>query len=458
MMKISSIPFREYDIRGIVDEQLDETLVEQIGRALGTMLVAKGQPSLFVARDGRLSGPKLVTALKKGLLSTGCDVIDIGQVPTPLLYFAVNNYPTKSGVVLTGSHNPANYNGLKIAVDGKTLSGQAIRDLYQAVCDGKFAQGQGRESTQDIVSDYIERVCNDVKLSRPLKLVIDSGHGIAGAVAPALYRRLGCEVVELYCDVDGHFPHHHPDPGCPENLQDLIKKVAEVQADIGLAFDGDADRLGVITDTGTIIWPDRQLVLFALDVLKRQPGAEIIYDVKSTYHLDAIIKKAGGKPTMWKTGHSLIKQKLIDSGAALAGELSGHIFFKERWYGFDDGLYAGARLLEILAQSDQSISALFADIPDSVNTPELKIQVSEQQKQPLMRKILECFHPPGAERVTIDGLRLVFKNGWGLIRPSNTTACLTLRFEADNADHLAEIQTIFRQQLLAIQPDLSLPF
>ncbi len=450
--------FRAYDIRGIVGEGLTEKTVYLVGQAIGSTALEHGEKRIALGRDGRISGPALSRALCAGLLASGCDVIDIGIVPTPLLYYATKMMDTRSGVMLTGSHNPAEYNGLKMMIAGKTLAEDDIQQLYQRIIKNNLLTGSAEVCELGIIERYMARVKQDVHLSRPLKIVVDCGNGVAGGVAPNLFRELGCEVIELFCDIDGRFPNHHPDPSQTENLSDLIRVVRETQADIGLAFDGDGDRLGVVTTSGAVIWPDRQLMLFAKSILAHHPGAKIIYDVKCTYHLPKIIHQYGGVPIMWKTGHSLIKSKLAETQAALAGEMSGHIFFKDRWYGFDDAIYAGARLLEILAQSVGNSDDLFCDIPNSVNTPELKIYVDEAEKFSLMEKIIDSINFGSAEIVTIDGLRVNFADGWGLVRPSNTTPCLVLRFEAENESVLAQIQTLFRDFLLKVKPDLVLPF
>lgn len=450
--------FRAYDIRGIADKELTSASVYALGCAIGSLALEQGEERIAMGRDGRLSGPHLSKALCEGLLSTGCDVIDIGIVPTPLLYYATHVMDTLSGVMLTGSHNPAEYNGLKIMISGKTLAEGDIRALYMRIIEKRFREGQGEVYELDIIKRYIARVKQDVHLARPLKIVVDCGNGIASKIAPELFRQLGCDVHELFCTVDGHFPNHHPDPSQTENLQDLIRAVRETNADIGLAFDGDGDRLGVVTSTGEVIWPDRQLMLFAKDVLQKQPGAKIIYDVKCTSHLAKVIHEFGGVPIMWKTGHSLIKAKLAETQAALAGEMSGHIFFKDRWYGFDDALYAGARLLEILAQHSGQSDELFRHIPNSVNTPELKIYVDDSEKFLLMDRLIQSADFSPAEVLTIDGLRVNFNDGWGLVRPSNTTPCLVLRFEAETQHILEKIQALFRDYLLMMKADLVIPF
>lgn len=458
MRNISAEIFRAYDIRGIVDETLTDEAVYAIAKAIGSEALAQHQQTVIMARDGRLSGPVLGEALKKGLLDSGCDVIDIGNVPTPLLYFATNILPTQSGVMLTGSHNPANYNGLKIVIGGETLSETKIQKLYQRIITEDFSHGQGKYKKVNIVETYISRILGDVHLPRGLKVVVDAGNGIAGEIAPKLYKQLGCEVVELFCEVDGRFPNHHPDPSEPHNLEDLIRVVKETQSDIGLAFDGDGDRLGVVTNAGEIIWPDRQLMLYAQDILSRNPGEKIIFDVKCTQHLAKIIKKAGGKPLMFKTGHSLIKNKMREEKAPLAGEMSGHIFFKERWYGFDDGLYTGARLLEIVSKHSCSVSEIFKTLPNSINTPELKLAVNNDQRKKLLEGLLNSAVVKDANLITIDGVRVEYEKSWGLMRGSNTTSHLILRFEAIDQENLIHIQEKFRSELLRLDNTLDLPF
>ncbi len=455
---IPSSIFKAYDIRGIVGETLTPDIVRRIGQAIGSVAAARGQAAVAVARDGRLSGPEFVAALGDGLQAAGRRVIDLGRVPTPVLYFATHELDTRSGVMVTGSHNPPAYNGFKIVVDGETLSGEAIQDLRRRILASDYVTGQGSHETQEILPRYLARITDDVRLARPLKVVVDCGNGVAGAAAPALLRRLGCEVSELFCTVDGRFPNHHPDPSQTENLADLIEAVRREDADVGLAFDGDGDRLGVVDATGRIIWPDRQMMLYAADILSRHPGAEIIYDVKCSRHLGRVIEEHGGRPLMWRTGHSLIKAKMREDGALLAGEMSGHIFFKERWYGFDDALYAAARLLEILARETRPPAAVFADLPDAVSTPELRVEMAEGEHFRFMERFAGSAQFPGAKLSTIDGIRADFDDGWGLIRPSNTTPCLIIRFEADDEAALARIQTLFREAILALEPDLQLPF
>ncbi len=450
--------FKAYDIRGIVGKTLTPEIVEAIGQAIGSEAVEKQQRSICVGYDGRLSGPELAAALARGIMKSGIDVINLGLVATPMVYFAAYHLETGSGVMVTGSHNPPDYNGLKMVVAGETLSGDTIQRLRARIDNNDFVHGQGQESSFDIAPAYIERIASDIKLKRPLKLTVDCGNGVPGAFAGTLYRALGCEVEELFCEVDGNFPNHHPDPSVPENLTDLISNLIDGNSELGFAFDGDGDRLGVVTKDGSIIYPDRQLLLFAEDVLKRNAGATIIYDVKSTRNLAPWIKQRGGNPLMWKTGHSLVKAKMKETGAALAGEMSGHVFFKERWYGFDDGLYAGARLLEILSQFDNPSEILNA-LPDSVSTPEQHINMKEGEPHALISQLQATAKFDDADDVlTIDGLRVEYADGFGLMRPSNTTPVIVLRFEADNVEALKRIQNSFREVILAAAPEAKLPF
>ena len=451
--------FKAYDIRGIVDRTLTEEAVEAIGRGLGTLGAKQGVKRFVVGRDGRLSGPRLVAALTRGLNAAGMDVTDIGVVATPMVYFATHELATGSGVMVTGSHNPPEYNGLKMMVAGDTLAAEAIQDLRKLVEAGKFTAGKGASEAKDMTAAYLARIVGDVKLGRLVRVAIDCGNGSPGAIAPALYRKLGCEVQELFCEVDGTFPNHHPDPSKPENLQDLIRAVKEGHAELGLAFDGDGDRLGVVTKSGRIIYADRQLMLFAADVLQRNPGAKVIFDVKCTRNLFGWIRDHGGEPVLWKTGHSLIKAKLKETGAPLAGEMSGHIFFKERWYGFDDGLYAGARLLEILSRAPNLTQAL-EGLPDSIATPELNLALEKEgENHALIARLQKTATFDGAaEVITIDGLRVEYADGFGLMRASNTTPVLVLRFEADTESALARIQADFRRVLAEALPKAKLPF
>ena len=450
--------FKAYDIRGIVDKSMTADVVRQIGHALGSLAIEQGQNAIAVGRDGRLSGPELAGALMDGICAAGVDAIDVGCVPTPVAYFAAYELGCNSCVSVTGSHNPPDYNGLKMVIGGTTLALEAIQNLKQRIEAGNLKHGRGERRSADVKSAYIDKIVGDVKLARPLKIVMDCGNGVAGAFAPELFKRLGCEIIPLFCEVDGNFPNHHPDPSKPENLADVIKALKETDAEIGIAFDGDGDRLGVVTKDGEIIYPDRQLMLFAADVLSRVPGGQIIYDVKCTRLLAPWIRQHGGVPLMWNTGHALVKAKLKETGAPLAGEMSGHTFFKERWYGFDDGLYTGARLLEILSRS-ADVNAPLKALPNSPSTPELNIKMAEGEPFALIDKLKAAGKFDGAEEIiTIDGVRVEFADGFGLARPSNTTPVVVLRFEADNDTALERIQAGFRQAITAVWPGIKLPF
>lgn len=448
--------FRAYDIRGIVDEQLSDAMLYHIGLAVGTQVKRNGEDSIAVGADGRLSSPRLSQALMAGLADTGCRVLNLGAVPTPVLYFGVKTLGTASGIMLTGSHNPSNYNGCKIVIGGHTLANDSITALYDLIKLQDYELGIGAIEEHIIDQVYQDRIDSDVKLARPLKVVLDAGNGIAGDIAPKLFKQLGCDVIPLFCEVDGNFPNHHPDPGKPANLVDLQAAVAKHKADIGLAFDGDGDRVGVITETGQMIYPDKLLMLFAEDVISRNPQAEIIYDVKCTRLLEPFIQSKGGVPTMWKTGHSLIKSKMIETGALLAGEMSGHIFFKERWYGFDDGIYSAVRLCEILASTSESASAMFKRFPEDVSTPEINIQVTEDEKFDLVTQ-LQSAHFLTGNVSTIDGIRVDYADGWGLVRASNTTPVLVLRFEGQNQAVLQRIKEEFQHHLYAVDTKLTVP-
>jgi phosphomannomutase/phosphoglucomutase len=452
--------FKAYDIRGIVGRTLTEETVRLIGRALGSEARArgKGAQTVAVGRDGRLSGPALSAALMQGLRESGVDVIDIGMVATPVTYFAAHHLGCGNAVSVTGSHNPPDYNGLKMVLGGVTLSGEDIQDLRRRIEEERFVAGEGTASARNVLPDYLDRIVSDVKLARPMRIAIDCGNGVAGASAGELYRRLGCDLIELYTEVDGTFPNHHPDPSKPENLRELIDAVRTGKAELGLAFDGDGDRLGVVTPDGRIIYPDRQLMLFARDVLSRVPGGQIVYDVKCTRHVAPWVRRHGGVPSMWKTGHSLIKARMKELGAPLAGEMSGHIFFGERWYGFDDAQYAGARLLEILSKEADPGAVLNA-LPDSISTPELNWQLAEGEPHRLIAKLQESASFEGAsEIIRIDGLRVEYPDGFGLARASNTTPVIVLRFESDSDAGLARIKEDFRRQLAAVKPGAQLPF
>ena len=454
--------FKAYDIRGIVDKSLTEDAVRLIGVALANQAREKGVSKIVVGRDGRLSGPRLAEALADGIQSAGLGVIDIGMVTTPIVYFATYHLGTGTGVAITGSHNPPDYNGLKMMVAGETLHGDAIQDLRARINEGRLQQvpaaERGSFERKEVAEAYQAGALSDVQLARPLKIAIDAGNGVAGAYAPALFRALGCEVTELFCEVDGNFPNHHPDPAHLENLQDLIHCLKTTDAELGLAFDGDGDRLGLVTKDGEVIFPDRQMMLFAEDVLSRHPGAEIIYDVKCSRNLATWIRERGGRPLMWRTGHSLVKAKLRETGAPLAGEMSGHIFFKDRWFGFDDGLYSGVRMLEILARHADP-SAVLKALPDSPTTPELQLWTAEGDNFRIIESMRKHARFPGAsEVITIDGLRVEYPDGFALARPSNTTPVVVMRFEADTQEALVRIQSAMRAAILAASPDVKLPF
>lgn len=450
--------FRAYDIRGIVGETLSSSIVERIGAAIGSEAISRGLASLCIGYDGRHSSPGLADALAQGVMAAGCNVIHVGAVPTPVLYFATHHLENGSGVMVTGSHNPANYNGLKIMLGGETLSGDAIKALYRRVQTGNLAAGRGTQSSEDVRRAYLDRIVGDIAVAAPLKVVVDAGNGIAGELGPMLIEELGCEVIPLYCDVDGDFPNHHPDPGKPANLADLIERVKAEGADLGIAFDGDGDRLGLVTNSGKIIWPDRLLMLFARDVVSRNPGADVLYDVKCSRRLAGVISEAGGRPIMWKTGHSLMKAKMKETGALLAGEMSGHIFFAERWYGFDDGLYAAARLLEILGIEDRHSDDVFEDFPEDISTPELNVEVTESSKFTIMDQLAKEGEFGDGNVRNIDGIRVDYADGWGLCRASNTTPVLVLRFEAETQEALDRIKDVFRAQLKKAAPDLVADF
>ena len=460
---LSQSIFKAYDIRGIVDKTLTEDAVYRIGAALALSAREQGVSTMVIGRDGRLSGPRLTGALARGINAGGLDVVDIGMVPTPVVYFGTFELETGSGVAVTGSHNPPEYNGLKMMVAGVTLYGDAIQALYKVAGDpglearlAAIKPGSTREL--DLLDKYLNRILGDVKLARPMKVAIDCGNGVAGAVAPQLFKGLGCELEELFCEVDGNFPNHHPDPAHPENLQDLMAALKSTDAEIGIAFDGDGDRLGLVTKDGEMIFPDRQMMLFAKDLLNRVPGAQIIFDVKCSRNLANYIKEHGGQPTMSRTGHSLVKALLKETGAPLAGEMSGHIFFKERWFGFDDGLYAGARMLEILSQFDDP-SAVLNALPNSPTTPELQLKTAEGENFAIVER-LQALGRFGSARevITIDGVRAEYDDGFGLARPSNTTPVVVMRFEGDTPEALERIMNDFREAIAKVAPDAKLPF
>ncbi|MFM0308327.1 phosphomannomutase/phosphoglucomutase [Paraburkholderia sp. RL17-383-BIF-A] len=465
-LQISKSIFKAYDIRGVIGKTLDADAARSIGRAFGSEVRARGGDAVVVARDGRLSGPELIQALSDGLRAAGIDVVNVGMVPTPVGYFAASvplqldggERRVDSCIVVTGSHNPPDYNGFKMVLRGAAIYGEQILALHQRIVDENFSEGSGTYTEYDIADAYLDRIASDIKLARPIKIVVDTGNGVAGGLAPKLFKKLGCELVELFTEIDGNFPNHHPDPAHPENLQDVIRALKETDAEIGFAFDGDGDRLGVVTKDGQIIYPDRQLMLFAEEVLSRNKGAQIIYDVKCTRNLAKWVKDKGGEPLMWKTGHSLVKAKLRETGAPLAGEMSGHVFFKDRWYGFDDGLYTGARLLEILTRVEDP-SKLLNSLPNSNSTPELQLKLEEGENFELIARLQQSATFTGADDVVkIDGLRVEYPDGFGLARSSNTTPVVVMRFEADNDAALKRIQEDFRRVILAEKPDAKLPF
>ncbi len=447
-MDITSSIFKAYDIRGIVEKELTPEVVKLIGMAIGSESIAQGERGIVVGRDGRLTGPMLSESLISGLIESGCHVVDIGMVPTPLVYFATYTKGASSGVMVTGSHNPPEYNGFKIMIAGETLSADKIQNLYSRILNQQFSSGSGSSTSINIDQDYMDTIKSDIDLDRELNIVVDCGNGVAGNIAPKLFESLGAKVSKLFCLVDGRFPNHHPDPSNPENLEDLIKEVVDTGADLGLAFDGDGDRLGLVDNNGNIVWADRQMILYARDVLSRIPGAKIIFDVKCSSLLPKDISEHGGEPIMSRTGHSFIKNKLKETDAELGGEMSGHIFFNDRWYGFDDAIYTGARLLEIISKTDKTCAEIFAELPDSVSTPEINIHFDEQgQQHDAMKALSNNVDFPGSEINTIDGVRVDYENCWGLVRASNTTPCLVLRFEGNDKEALKSIKNQFKDWL-----------
>ena len=447
-MDISSSIFKAYDIRGIVEKELTPEVVKLIGLAIGSESIAQGERGIVVGRDGRLTGPMLSESLISGLIESGCHVVDIGMVPTPLVYFAIYTKGASSGVMVTGSHNPPEYNGFKIMIAGETLAADKIQNLYSRIVNQEFSSGSGSSTSINIDQDYMDTIKSDIVLERELNIVVDCGNGIAGNIAPKLFESLGANVTKLFCLVDGRFPNHHPDPSNPENLKDLIKEVIDTGADLGLAFDGDGDRLGLIDNIGNVIWADQQMILYSRDILSRKPGVKIIFDVKCSSLLPKDISEHGGEPIMSRTGHSFIKNKLNETGAELGGEMSGHIFFNDRWYGFDDAIYTGARLLEIISKTDQTCAEIFGELPDSVSTPEINIHFDEQgQQYDAMKALSKSVDFPGSEINTLDGVRVDYENCWGLVRASNTTPCLVLRFEGRDIEALNSIKSQFKDWL-----------
>ena len=456
-MQLDQNIFRAYDIRGVVDSALTPDVVKLIGQALGS-LYPQSQ-TVVIGRDGRLSSLMLAEQLSLGFQQCGRDVVDIGEVPTPVLYYATYKLNTGAGVMVTGSHNPPEYNGLKMIMDGKTLHGDDIQVIYNCIKKDQLTVGTGSIQKENLLEDYLQQICSDVKLKRLLRIGVDCGNGVPGPTAVKLFTKLGCEVFDIFCDIDGTFPNHHPNPSDPKNLQDLIQLVKDNKLDLGLAFDGDGDRVGVIDDQGEVLWADRQMMLYSRDVLSRNPGAKIIFDVKSSRNLQTVIAEAGGQAVMWKTGHSFIKNKMAETGALLAGEMSGHIFFKERWYGFDDALYSAARLLEIISNQNFSSSKLFATLPNAVSTPEIYVHLNKEGEQhAFMQNFAKQVELPGAKITTIDGIRADYPYGWGLVRASNTTPSLVIRFEAENTSQIDEMKAAFKKQMVNVNSDLELPF
>ena len=456
-MDVNSSIFRAYDIRGVVSSDLRPDVVYLIGKAVGTLYPQC--ETVVVGRDGRLTSQELSDNLIRGLQSTGTNVIDVGEVPTPVLYFATHELNTGSGLMVTGSHNPPEYNGIKMVMGEKTLFGEMIQEIYDCITKNSFKSGQGSVKEIPILDSYQRTICDGVKLSRPLSIAIDCGNGVAGPTAKSLFNNMGCKVTELFCDVDGNFPNHHPNPSEPENLQDLIETVVKNNLDLGLAFDGDGDRVGIVDEKGEVLWADRQMMLYSKDVLSRNPGAEIIFDVKSSRNLANFIEQAGGVATMWKTGHSFIKNKMKETGALLAGEMSGHIFFKERWYGFDDGLYSAARMLEILSADNRAVSKIFNELPNDISTPEITVHLDKDGAQhEFIHKFIQQSNFSDAKLSTIDGVRADYTYGWGLVRASNTTPSLVIRFEAENEAKLEQLKADFKTQIHLVDATINLPF
>lgn len=447
--------FRCYDIRGLVGDEITNDLALQIGKALGSEAIEQGESTLLVARDARVHSPILIENLIRGIISTGCKVLNIGTVPTPLLYYAVEVLEqTSSGVMVTASHSPAEYNGFKVVMKGKSRTEQDIQAVRTRILKQDFRQGIGSEESTSVIEQYIDSIFSDVALAGEITIVIDAGNGVTGKVAPQLFEELGCQVIPLYCDLDGTFPHHGPDPSVEANLQDLIAKVKEHNADLGVAFDGDGDRLTVVTSTGQVIWADRLLMLFARDILARNPGADVVFDVKSSRQLNSVISSSGGRPIMWKTGHAPMRAKVMETGALVGGEFSGHIFIKDRWYGFDDGMYAAARLLEVMSLRGESLDQIFAEFPQLKSTPEIRVPIAEKNKFNVITRLVEQGEFGDAKKITLDGLRVEFSYGWGLVRASNTGAELTLRFEAETDEQLHQIKTLFIREIHKIDSSI----
>ena len=455
--EIPEVIFRAYDIRGIAKTQVTTKIAQYVGQALGSEALDNNQDTLIVARDARLSSPELTEWLIRGILSTGCNVLNIGTVPTPLMYFATETLEeSQSGVMVTASHNPAEYNGFKVVMNGQCRSGDDILAIRKRIILSDFYQGSGQEHKHNIIADYIDTIFSDVALAGEISMVVDAGNAVPGIVAPQLFEELGCHVIPLHCELDGHFPNHQPDPSVESNLQDLIHRVQDEEADLGVAFDGDGDRITVVTPSGKIIWPDQLLMLFAKDIISRNPGADVVFDVKCTRHLSSLVTSFGGRPIMWKTGHSPMKEKMVESGALVGGEFSGHIFIKDRWFGFDDGMYAAARLIEILSLQGEGLDMVFSEFPTSPNTPEIRIPVSEDKKFEYIEKLKDQGEFEGAKLTLIDGVRADFPFGWGLIRASNTSAHLTMRFEADDDGSLHHIKSVLVKELRKIDSSIEI--
>ncbi|MFL0801072.1 MAG: phosphomannomutase/phosphoglucomutase [Agarilytica sp.] len=454
---VPDVVFRAYDIRGIAKDQITNDFAKRVGQALGSEAIDNGQDTLIVARDARLTSPELTEFLIRGILSTGCHVLNIGTVPTPLMYFATATLKeSQSGVMVTASHNPGNYNGFKVVMNGKTRCDDDIKAIRRRILKRDVYEGDGEEKRHDVVPEYIDTIFSDVALAGDVSIVIDAANGVTGKVAPSLFEELGCHVIPLYCDLDGNFPNHDPDPSIESNLQDLIAKVKETSADIGVAFDGDGDRLIVVTSSGQIIWPDQLLMMFAKDIVSRNPGADVVFDVKSTRHLASCVTGYGGRPIMWKTGHAPMKNKMLETGALLGGEYSGHIFIKDRWFGFDDGMYAAARLIEILSLQGETLDMMFNEFPKSPSTPEIRVAIDEEKKFDVVEQLASIGNFGEGRVTTIDGVRVDFPDGWGLVRASNTSANLTLRFEADDEEALHRVKSVIAKELKIVDNTITI--
>ena len=457
-MKVNSEIFRAYDIRGIVDEALTEEGIFQIGKAIGSHVLAEGRTSILTARDGRISGPRLLDQFQKGVLSSGCNVVDIGEVPTPLLYFSTFKTNISDGVMLTGSHNPKNYNGLKIVINKRSMTSEKIKKIKSMIEEESFINGSGQLTSLDVKNDYLKELKEKIKMSSKTKVCLDCGNGVGGVIAPKAFKLLGLEVIELYSEVNGNFPNHHPDPSNPKNLKDLQKKVLDTNSDLGIALDGDGDRVGLIDNKGNIIFPDTYMMLLAEDLLRKKTKGSIVFDVKCSTNLEKIIKKFNGTPIMSRTGHSYIKSKIIETNALLGGEMSGHIFFNDDWYGFDDAIYSALRMIEILSKTELTSNEVFNSYPKHFSTPEINLKVPEEDKFKIIDGLKTSIDFSIYELIDIDGIRLENKNSWGLVRASNTSPNLVLRFEGKTESDLLEIKNYFKEILSKIEIDLQLDF